>query len=310
MICSYCDSADVVTDGEVICRSCGTVLGPEYRLEDFQLPAHLCYGPPVFMVASPDYFQNWRLNNINRMVFYARGATRNQNYRILKKVCTRLQIPPFIMKRAWSLYLKYEGKVKNHVVLGCVALLYQLRKSRYAIRPKNVLSAYTGHRVSMKTVNRMAIDLGINFVKAGIPRAEDYIIAIVESAAQNIGQAYGISNYESCLLRISRYILEQIPPNKRHISPYNMAVCTVYISDRAIARYCKKKQLLTYESLTRITNITKYTLRHHLSRRGMRFATYERENREALWQVLKCVLADSEAARSIDGNYQIREVEK
>lgn len=277
-ICSYCGSKDIVTDGEVICRNCGTVLGPVYRYNYYQLTASP-YAPSVIDLP------NRRLNKINQRIFYA-TYVRDRHYRLLRMVCSRLRLPSHIQLQAWDLYMKYkdedEGTVENHVVL-CVALLYQLRKSRYPLRPQNVLNVFG---VKAKPVNKMAMDLGINFAKAGVPKAEDYLPSLVESVVSKFGSgAYGV-NYKQSLLGIAQHILRQMPPNKRHITPYYLSVCTIYISDRNIARHRRKKQVLTHSSIAMLTGTRQSTIRDHLSFR-MKLSAYERENRESLWKLIE-----------------------
>ncbi len=196
------------------------------------------------------------------------------------RVFNSLEISNDVKYRSLFLYWKYvnsEYRITNHVLLIALCLLQAIREAgkNAPIRFSDVVNVFAkrGHRVTNKSLLRLAKELNVP-LSANRRRAEDYIEKLastirnsdlIQIKLKNIG--ISPHQYEVLLIMISNEFLQKLSRKERGgVQPFPFAVSIIYLSDRTIAKFLKKKQILTQKELALLVNSAEFTIRDHVYR--------------------------------------------
>ncbi len=294
MICIHCNSSKLIPyQGFQVCKECGTAQEKVYDLTPFQegrsgkkLSRTGTLGSEIgffrqrrFTSHTNQELPPQKVNLFRRLRdcyhIPAKNATTQTHLRtfiIFNKVASQLEIPNSIRERTSYLYWKYTrqfyGKITNHVLLIALCLFFAIKESSLPISYQELIKGFKGHRVTSKNLLRLALDLGIPLSKTPVRKSEDYVARIVSTLRQrlqfHIKNHYALSPSEYAILleKITMYALERLP-NRGGVRPFPFAVTMIYQADRALARFLRRRQLLTQKRISCLTQAREYTIRDH-----------------------------------------------
>jgi len=209
---------------------------------------------------------------------------RESDYRALKSldhVTSMLQISNSVRDRAAYLYQKavkkINKKISNHIVLIAACLFFAIReyKELAPLTIQEITQSFKklGHRISVKKVIRITLDLRSLFIREHpkIRKSEDYLCRVISDVVSSPiierrlkDRDFNTEEYRNLLMKESNHILTKVGSTSRGgRNPYIFAVSTVYCADRIIAKKKAKKPILTQKILAKITRVAEYSIRDH-----------------------------------------------
>jgi transcription initiation factor TFIIB len=211
MRCPYCGSGDIAyEDGELVCRSCGTVLedrvfdtGPEWRVFE---PGSVRAGPPqanpnglgsTIQLTLPERFRE-KLRRLAVMHARLRTDIENELRRELMRQATILNLPIDYINEALAIYRENRAVLEGRPisVQAVVLLMIVARRRGVALRPKNTLRQLgLVNRLGLvdELYNELALRLGV--------RGRAPIEALIVRAVERLGLPFDIANRAVQLLR-------------------------------------------------------------------------------------------------------------
>jgi transcription initiation factor TFIIB len=174
MRCPYCGSSDIAyEDGELVCRSCGTVLedrvidtGPEWR--GFEAEEKARTGPPqrnpngLGSTIQLSLSERFREKLRRLAVLHARLRTdiENELRRELMRQATILNLPPDYVDEALAIYREYRELLQHRLVSvqAIVLLMIVARRRGVVLRAKPVLRSL-GMVARLRLVNELYNEL-------------------------------------------------------------------------------------------------------------------------------------------------------
>jgi transcription initiation factor TFIIIB Brf1 subunit/transcription initiation factor TFIIB len=208
------------------------------------------------------------------------NATQLRTMVAFNRICNQLGVSTALKQRALFLYweqVKREIRITNHVLLSALCLLVAVReaKDRAPLRFSEIVSTFSAnnHRVTNKNILKLARTLDISL--APVRRtAEDYLERVAsaikwDSTIQKRIQYRPITKeeYELILIKISTKFLEKLDRTDRGgVQPFPFAVSVVYLADRAYAKACERRPILTQKILAHAVNSAEFTIRDHVYR--------------------------------------------
>ena len=212
MVCPHCGSSDIAyVDGELVCRSCGTVIqdhvfdtGPEWRV--FEAVERARAGPPqanpnglgsTIQLTLPERFRE----KLRRLaVMHSRISTdiENELRRELMRQATILNLPIDYINEALAIYRENRTVLEGRPIsVQAIALLMIVARRRgVALRPKNTLRQLgLVNRLGLvdELYNELATRLGV--------RGRAPIEGLIAQATQRLGLPFDIANRAVQLLR-------------------------------------------------------------------------------------------------------------
>jgi len=204
MVCPHCGSSDIAyEDGELVCRSCGTVIqdrvidmGPEWR--GFEAVERARAGPPqanpnglggTIQLTLPERFRE-KLRRL--VVLHARISTdiEIELRRELMRQATILNLPDYV-DEALAIYRENRTVLEGRPisVQAVVLLMIVARRRGVALRPKNALRALgMVNRLGLvdELYNELAVRLNI--------RGRTPIEGLITQAVGRLGLPFDIAN--------------------------------------------------------------------------------------------------------------------
>jgi len=212
MVCPHCGASDIAyKDGELVCRSCGTVLedrvidtGPEWRV--FEAVEKARAGPPQ---ANPNGLgstiqlslsERFREKLRRLVVLHSRISTdiENELRRELMRQATILNLPIDYIDEALAIYRENRAVLEGRPisVQAIVLLMIVARRRGVALRPKNTLR-------QLGLVNRLGLVDGLYnelATRLGV-RGRAPIEGLIAQAVGKLGLSFDIANRAVQLLR-------------------------------------------------------------------------------------------------------------
>jgi transcription initiation factor TFIIB len=212
MRCPHCGSSNIAyEDGELVCRSCGTViqdhvfdLGPEWR--GFEAEERARTGPfqkdpnglgSTIQLTLPERFRE-KLRMLAVMHSRIKTDIENELRRELMRQASILNLPTDYIDEALAIYRENRAVLEGRPisVQAVVLLMIVARRRGVALRPKNVLRQLgLVNRLGLvdELYNELAPRLGV--------RGRAPIEGLIAQAVQRLGLPFDITNRAVQLLR-------------------------------------------------------------------------------------------------------------
>lgn len=225
-----------------------------------------------------DFRRFYKLKSINDLCLkFDLDKTMIGALNVLGRVCSILCVPRSIYERACYIYIKAFKRsrgVSSSYLIAAASLVIAARELKYPLTLNEVSDAFSkiGHRVILRSLSK-AISLIFDDLKLEyrIPSPQNYIPKVISMLRSNYRVRRLLDDYEIdperyfvLLEKISYKILNFIDERFRlGKNPYLLAVSTVYVSDKIVAKRLQSKPLLSQKLLSAYLGSTEYTIRHH-----------------------------------------------
>ncbi len=267
MKCPYCGSSDIAyVDGELVCRSCGTVIedrvfdtGPEWR--GFEAVERARAGPPqanpnglgsTIQLRLPERLRE-KLRRLAVLHSRLRTDIESELRRELMRQASILDLPIDYVDEALAIYRENRPALEGRPisVQAVVLLMLVARRRGVALRPKNVLRRL-GLVNRLRLVNELYNELA---PKLGI-RGRAPIEALIAQAVERLGLPFDIANRAVQLYkRVPRTWLGG-KPSTSVAGALIWLACQEYASIDGVSGKC------TQEAIANALGISPLTIRH------------------------------------------------
>ncbi|MHA1310770.1 MAG: hypothetical protein ACTSQO_07540 [Candidatus Helarchaeota archaeon] len=214
---------------------------------------------------------------------YVNQETNYNVFNLLNRVVNHLKLNDNIKDRAAYFYNKIissvpKEEITNHIILiaMCIFLAIREYKNKAPITIQELCQIFRelGHRVSPRTILREIQKVSIytgDFIKSNTRKSEDYVNRIVSKVC-NYSEVINrllkidedVNEYRLYLLNKSFEILKNFGLQQRGgRNPYIFAVAIIYTSDQILAKYKKRKAILTQKILSNACKCAEYSIRDH-----------------------------------------------
>ncbi|MGV9104122.1 MAG: hypothetical protein ACOC38_09325 [Promethearchaeia archaeon] len=200
--------------------------------------------------------------------------------RTLNRVSKLLMINEQVRNRTAYLYKKLiteaKNKMTNNIILMAVCLLMAVREFKECapITLEEIAETFEkcGHRVSVRTIVREAIDLRsatgyaprIRKPREYVPRILSMLMNDSEVVWRLQSRGWELKEYKNKLSKILMKILRGFPSSRRGgRDPFIFAVSAAYAADRIIAIKVGKQAVLTQKLTSKATDVAEYSIRDH-----------------------------------------------